>query len=176
MYLASRSVLLASLAVSQAIAASAANAQTAIPPPFVNYAAKFTCGTGAVDDVLGTYASSINIHNPHATTISFYKKIVVAEREGVLPFQKPVIVQDVLPPDFVQFVDCTVVYTLTKIAAGTKLDGFFVLEVPPTFPFNPAIPALNPPLDVVGKYTVTNAPSTSPTISVVAYAPSYITY
>jgi hypothetical protein len=63
--------------------AGAAKAQ--LKPPYLEYAAKFTCGqeTAESDDVVrGVYASSINIHNPQAEiAVNFVKKIVVANRE-----------------------------------------------------------------------------------------------
>lgn len=65
-----------------------------LPPPFTEYAAKFTCGRvppsspaggGDADVVVGVYATSINIHNPQADTeVPFVKKIVVANPEANL--------------------------------------------------------------------------------------------
>ena len=73
------------------IFADQASAQ-GLPPPLIQYAAKFACGRvpantaaggGDADVVVGVYATSINIHNSQAkTTIKFRKKIVVANREG----------------------------------------------------------------------------------------------
>jgi hypothetical protein len=148
-------------------------AQAAIAPPFNNYAAKFTCGTAAVDDgdVKGTYATSINIHNPEATVaVPFFKKIVVANQEGQ-GFNKPIIKQDSLPPDAVEYVDCTLIYRLTTIAPGTHIDGFVVLEVPPVA--NPAGAKVQPTLDVIGKYS---ARTGATGFSVVNYPPTHITF
>src|ERR1700738_1302610 len=59
-----------------AMVAGEANAQ-GLKPPFIEYAAKFTCGPvpppgsvggGDADVVVGVYATSINIHNPQADT------------------------------------------------------------------------------------------------------------
>ena len=52
---------------SLALALAAGGAAAQVPLPFHSYAAKFSCGTTTVDAdvVTGTYATSINIHNPH---------------------------------------------------------------------------------------------------------------
>jgi len=71
-----------------------------LEPPFNSYAAKFTCGVlkADADDVKGTYATAINIHNPQATdAVQFLKKIVVANQEEK-GFGSPFISQDNLPP------------------------------------------------------------------------------
>src|SRR5262245_22150967 len=87
----------------------AAAAQAQLNPPYREYAAKFTCGKEVeeIDDVVaGVYASSINIHNPHAKiTVGFVKKIVVALREGT-NFLRPVILRGILKPDQADRVDC----------------------------------------------------------------------
>lgn len=124
-----------------------------LPPPYKNYAAKFTCGTlkEDADDVIGVYATSINIHNPLAKLqVSFLKKFVVANQEGQ-GFKEPVLKRDSLPPDAADYVDCPLIYKVTGIPAGTHIDGFIVLQVPPVK--LPSGAAFQPDLDVVGKYT-----------------------
>lgn len=147
-------------------------AQAAIAPPFNNYAAKFTCGVlkTDVDDVIGTYATSINIHNPQATVpVVFAKKIVIALVEGQ-GFVKPIVKQDNLQPDAAEFVDCPLIYAATTITPGTHIDGFVVLEVPPvTLPTG----KMQPTLDVVGKYT---ARTGAVGFSVVVYPATHITF
>ena len=103
-------------------------------PPFNSYAAKFTCGVlkADADDVKGTYATAINIHNPQATVaVQFLKKIVVANQEEK-GFGSPFISQDNLPPDAVEYVDCPLIYSITGIVPGAHIDGFVVLEIPRT--------------------------------------------
>ncbi|HET6377821.1 MAG TPA: hypothetical protein VFG05_05870 [Methylocella sp.] len=128
-------------------------AAAGLPPPYKNYAAKFTCGTlkQDADDVIGVYATSINIHNPMAKLqVSFLKKFVVANQEGQ-GFKEPVLKRDALPPDAADYVDCPLIYKVTGIAAGTHIDGFIVLQVPPVS--LPSGAKFQPDLDVVGKYT-----------------------
>ena len=129
-----------------------------LPPPLIQYAAKFACGRvpantatagGDVDVVVGVYASSINIHNSQAKEkIKFRKKIVVANREGE-PIGKIVARDDVLDPDTAEFVDCPLIYRLLDLqpAAARHIEGFVVLQVPVT----EGKPVLT--LDVVGKYS-----------------------
>src|SRR2546423_7491710 len=93
------------------IAAGEASGQ-GLPPPLIQYAAKFACGRvapstaavgGDVDVVVGVYATSINIHNSQATApVRFRKKIVVANREGE-PSGNIVFRDDVLKPDAAEF-------------------------------------------------------------------------
>jgi hypothetical protein len=139
-----------------AIVTREASAQ-GLPPPLIQYAAKFACGRvpannaagGDVDVVVGVYASSINIHNSQAKeTIKFRKKIVVANREGG-PIGKIVTRDDVLDPDAAEFVDCPLIYRLLDLppAAARHIEGFVVLQVPVT----EGKPVLT--LDVVGKYS-----------------------
>jgi hypothetical protein len=132
--------------------AATAQAQS-LPPPYVEYTAKFTCGTEVreVDDVVaGTYASSINIHNPQARlTVKFLKKIVVANREGSAPGAIRILNEDeVLAPDRAERVDCVLIHKALNQAPTVYVEGFVVIEVP-RLPDLPSFPLL----DVVAKYT-----------------------
>ena len=56
-----------------------------LSPPYQSYSAKFSCGPRAADNdvVRGTYATSINIHNPQSQlNVVFFKKVVIANEEG----------------------------------------------------------------------------------------------
>jgi hypothetical protein len=129
-----------------------------LPPPLVQYAAKFACGrvppgtVGAVggdaDVVVGVYATSINIHNSQAKTpVKFRKKIVVANREDQ-PNGRIVFKDDVLEPDAAEYVDCPLIYRLLDLQPNTRhIEGFVVLQIPVTA----GQPVLT--LDVVGKYS-----------------------
>ena len=137
--------------------AAGARAQTQavlLPPPFIEYTAKFTCGaepTSEPDDVVaGVYASSINIHNPQARlTLTFLKKIVPAPRE-VSGVGRPVFSQLFrLGPDQADRVDCIFIKKALGLAAPSYVEGFVVLEVPPIVGAAP----IQPELDVVAKYT-----------------------
>jgi hypothetical protein len=135
---------------------SSTHAQLA--PPYLSYAAKFTCGTEAAsegDDVAqGVYFTSINLHNPQATVaITFVKKIVIANREDT-DFIRPIILQGTLQPDFADYVDCRFIFA--HIPAGVVyVEGFVVIEVPPL-----SDGVTQPVLDVAAKYT-TRAPTGS---------------
>lgn len=132
-----------------------------LPPPYVEYAAKFTCGTESAkepDDVVaGVYASSINIHNPQSAKLSFHflKKIVVANREDSdLGLGRIVILnrEETLKSDQAERVDCAVIHTALKQSATAYVEGFVVLEVPRLLTTAGAAP-IQPLLDVVAKYT-----------------------
>ncbi len=165
--------LLAPLACAVSFAGAA---QAQLPPPYLEYGAKFTCGQETkepdADVVVGTYATSINIHNPQAKlSVKFVKKIVVAEREGA-EFVKPVVLRGVLQPDQADRVDCVFIDNALKLPPATYVEGFVVLEVPPvsvgsapTFPL----------LDVVGKYTARPLDGGVSTQSVVPYIGKQIT-
>lgn len=87
-------ILSLSASLALALAAGSAAAQS-LAPPFASYAAKFACGTATVDaDVVkGTYATSVNIHNPQSrVSVTFFKKLVVANEEGQ-PFGKIVVLR-----------------------------------------------------------------------------------
>jgi hypothetical protein len=127
----------------------AAGARAQILPPFVSYTAKFTCGTESTkeaDDVVsGVYASSINIHNPQAkASVTFIKKIVVANREDTTP-GRIVVLREVLKPDQADRVDCIFIKSKLGLSPMAYVEGLIVLEVP----------GANRELflDVIGKYT-----------------------
>jgi len=160
-----------------AIVAGEANAQ-GLPPPFIEYAAKFTCGRvpptgpaggGDADVVVGVYATSINIHNPQADTeVVFVKKIVVANPEGQSPGQI-VVKKDALRPDQAERVDCPLIFRLLNIRPGTHIEGFVVLEIAT----NPNQPQTS--LDVVGKYSARPSAGEVSSLDVVIYSPKEIT-
>ena len=160
-----------------AIVAGEANAQ-GLPPPFIEYAAKFTCGRvpppgpaggGDADVVVGVYATSINIHNPQADTeVVFVKKIVVANPEGQPPGQI-VVNKDALRPDQAERVDCPLIFGLLNIRPGTHVEGFVVLEIAT----NPNQPQTS--LDVVGKYSARPSTGEVSSLDVVIYSPKEIT-
>jgi hypothetical protein len=150
----SRNMILSALAASSMVGIWApVQAQSSLPPPYENYAAKFVCGkfvSTTSTTLAGIFETAINIHNPQSTVpVSFRKKIVVANPEGQ-PFQTPIVLQDNLPADAAEYVDCALIYKITGIAVGTPIDGFIVLEVPP-------ISAGQPLLDVVGSYNTYSA-------------------
>jgi hypothetical protein len=102
-----------------ALTVGASHAQTIpLKPPFTEYGAKFTCGElrADADDVAGTYATAINIHNPQATVpVSFIKKVVIANQEGSAA-GKIFFRQDELGPDIAERVDCAVIAKLVGAA------------------------------------------------------------
>ena len=153
-----------------ALAAGGAAAQS-LPPPFNSYAAKFSCGTTAddADVVRGTYATSINIHNPQAQlSVTFFKKVVTAPEEGHGASRIVVLSpNEVLRPDRAQQVDCPII--VNALNATGHIEGFVVIEVAP----QPAGTTGTPPfLDVVGKYTARAGASG---FDVVVYSPTLIT-
>lgn len=134
----------------------AATAEAQLAPPYVEYAAKFTCGVESAketDDVVsGVYASSINIHNPQSKiAVPFVKKIVVANREDA-PIGRIVVLRDVLKPDQADRVDCIFIHKALDQSATAYVEGFVVFEVPRVSVTGTA-PTVQPVLDVVGKYT-----------------------
>ncbi len=149
-----------------------------LPPPFIEYAAKFTCGRvpppgpaggGDADVVVGVYATSINIHNPQADTeVPFLKKIVVANPEGQPPGQI-VVNRDALRPDQAERVDCPLIFRLLNVRPGTHIEGFVVLEIA----VNPNQPQTS--LDVVGKYSARPSTGEVSSLDVVIYSPKEIT-
>jgi hypothetical protein len=147
----------------------AASAQS-LSPPYQSYSAKFSCGPLAADrDVVrGTYATSINIHNPQSQlNLVFFKKVVIANEEGATRGGIFIVnANEALPPDSAEQVDCPVIYKATKKAATTHIEGFVVIQVPPIS--SGSVPAL----DVVGKYT-SRDPAAG--FSVITYAPQSIT-
>jgi hypothetical protein len=153
-----------------ALAAGGAAAQTTLPPPYASYAAKFSCGTTAddADVVRGTYATSINIHNPQSTIpVTFFKKIVTAPEEGHGAGRIVVLSpNEVLRPDRAQQVDCPIIVSALQVTG--HVEGFVVIEVAP----QPATTPIPPFLDVVGKYTARGGASG---FDVVVYSPTQIT-
>ena len=166
--------MLSASSLALALAAGGAEAQSLAPsPPFHSYAAKFSCGTAAddADVVRGTYATSINIHNPQSqTAVTFFKKVVTAPEEGQGPGKIAVLSGpnlDVLRPDQAQRVDCPLIVKALQLSG--HIEGFVVIEVPP----QPAGTTGTPPfLDVVGKYT---ARAGAQGFDVVVYSPKLIT-
>jgi hypothetical protein len=88
-----------------------------LSPPYNSYAAKFACGvaTADADVVKGTYATSVNIHNPQSQLpVSFLKKVVQANQECTGPTCVPgkiVVLNsgETLLPDQAQRVDCPII-------------------------------------------------------------------
>jgi hypothetical protein len=166
---------------SLALALATGGAAAQLAPPFASYAAKFSCGTTTVDTdvVQGTYATSVNIHNPQSqTSVSFFKKLVTAPEEA-LPGQtqtpgKIVVISgsstsnlDVLPPDQAEQVDCPLIVKALQLTG--HIEGFVVIEVPRQPVGSTAAP---PPLDVVAKYTARGGASG---FDVVVYSSKLIT-
>ena len=150
--------------------AGAAHGQS-LRPPFIEYAAKFSCGQvapvdsgGDQDVVLGIYATSINIHNPQSKApVKFRKKIVVANREGFPP-GKVVARNDLLDADAAEFVDCVLIDRLLDAKPDTHLEGFVVIQVP-VFKGQPVLT-----LDVVGKYSARPSDGQVSSFDVVVYS------
>jgi hypothetical protein len=130
---------------------------------FVEYTAKFTCGTAAASNTMvqsGTYSTSVNIHNPHDSTFSkqtattFAKKAVLSLPEGTQFVQPSAFVTDTLPNDFAEEVDCKIIRTMLGSSAPPPpafIEGYVVVIVPPTT--NPAGGFFTNELDVIGVYT-----------------------
>jgi hypothetical protein len=129
-------------------------------PQFVEYSAKFVCGTPTTTQVsneqiaAGTYATTINIHNPDSslfssqTSLSFFKKAVLSLPEGTTKVPPSSMVQDSLENDYAEEVDCKIIRSLLGSAAPAApayIEGYVVIIVPPTNFTNQ--------LDVVGIYT-----------------------
>ena len=169
-----RITMLSMSSLALALAAGGAEAQSLAPsPPFHSYAAKFSCGTAAddADVVRGTYATSINIHNPQSqTAVTFFKKVVTAPEEGGPSVSRIVVLSpnEVLKPDRAEQVDCPLIVKALQVSG--HIEGFVVIEVPP----QPAGTTGTPPpfLDVVGKYT---ARAGAQGFDVVVYLPKLIT-
>jgi hypothetical protein len=166
-----RFTMLSVSSLTLALAAGGAAAQTTLPPPYASYAAKFSCGTTAddADVVRGTYATSINIHNPQSQlAVTFFKKVVTAPEEGHGASRIAVLSpSEVLRPDRAQQVDCPLIVSALQVTG--HVEGFVVIEVAP----QPAGTTGTPPfLDVVGKYTARGGASG---FDVVVYSPTQIT-
>ena len=166
-----RITMLSMSSLALALAAGVAAAQS-LPPPYASYAAKFSCGTAAddADVVRGTYATSVNIHNPQANTpVTFFKKVVTAPEEGGPGVSRIVVLSpnEVLKPDRAEQVDCPLIVKALQMSG--HIEGFVVIEVPP----QPAGTTGTPPfLDVVGKYTARGG---AQGFDVVVYLPKLIT-
>jgi hypothetical protein len=157
-----------------ALGTGTARAQVGLQPPFTEYAAKFSCGTVGkdADDVVGSYATAINIHNPQATiAANFIKKFVIANPEGSAA-GRIVIAKDTLKPDVAERVDCTVIDRKLDVAATAHVEGFIIIEIAP-LPGTAAAPGVQPLLDVVGIYTARG--NTVSGLSVVNYEGKAIT-
>lgn len=138
---------------------ASASAQT-----FVEYTAKFMCGTAMAASTLmvqpGTYSTSVNIHNPHDTVFSkqtsttFAKKAVLSLPEGTAFVQPSTFVTDTLPNDFAEEVDCKVIRAMLGSSAPSPppafIEGYVVVIIPTT---NPAGGFFTNELDVIGIYT-----------------------
>jgi hypothetical protein len=134
------------------------------PSSLFVYAAKFVCGVmpesreptaeGPVEP--GSYATSINIHNPHAQTVVFLKKAVLLFNETGLTvkqtFEEPKppahLVRAELLPDWGMEIDGRDIrlelLSGQAPAAPTFIEGWVVIESPE-------------PLDVVAVYTARGA-------------------
>jgi hypothetical protein len=117
----------------------------------------------------GTYATSINIHNPQFRTVTFLKKAVRSPREEE-PSIPPGVVKYplTLDSDLAEQVDCKVIRDLLGNPPDPFIEGFVVLFVLPT---QWQIPN---EFDVVGVYTV-NTPQQSISLEMVPVAPHVIT-
>jgi len=132
--------------------------------------AKFNCGTASVDGdvVQGVYATSINIHNPQQqTTVQFSKTFVEAFEEGSGQSSKSSTTNDSLGPNQAEFVDCPVIYAALKVAPGTPIEGFVVIDILQSSYGNEF-------LDVVGKYTARSSGGQVSGLDIVVYTPSQI--
>jgi hypothetical protein len=132
--------------------------------------AKFNCGTASVDGdvVQGVYATSINIHNPQQqTTVQFSKTFVEAFEEGSGQSSKSSTTNDSLGPNQAEFVDCPVIYAALKVAPGTPIEGFVVIDILQSSYGNEF-------LDVVGKYTARSSTGQVSALDIVVYSQSQI--
>jgi hypothetical protein len=147
---------------------------------FVEYSAKFLCGTVDVQAPAaaavrpGIYETSINIHNPQLPvtplpSVTFVKKVVLALPEGEKPVPPSQFRRDVLQADFAEQVNCKIIRgMLGPAGAAPFVEGFVVLIV------FPAPLATSHELDVVGVYTV-NTPQQSISLEMVPVAPRLLT-
>jgi hypothetical protein len=125
---------------------------------FIEYSAKFLCGTiGEKGGPLGPgmYETSINIHNPQLPvpfpSMTFVKKVVLAPPEPEKPGDTPPpsrFKRDVLRADFAEHVNCKIIRgMLGQLGNAPFIEGFVVLITLP----QRTIPA---ELDVTGVYTM----------------------
>jgi hypothetical protein len=121
---------------------------------FAEYSAKFMCGVvkeeGAAPVRPGLYDTAINIHNPQIIpSTTFFKKVVLAPREGEKPVPPSRFRRDVLRPDFAEHVDCKIIRAMLGPQGGAPfVEGFVVLIAVPEKRGTAT------DLDVVGVYTV----------------------
>ena len=147
---------------------------------FVEYSAKFLCGTveksrGSGPVRPGTYETSINIHNPQLPlnplpSVLFVKKVVLSLPEGEKPTPPSAFRRDTLQADFAEHVDCKIIRDMLGPAGGAPfVEGFVVLIVFPS-------PITTPhELDVVGVYTV-DTPQQSIALEMVPIAPRVLVF
>jgi len=123
---------------------------------FAEYSAKFMCGVVKEESAApvrpGLYDSAINIHNPQIIpSTTFFKKVVLAPREGERPIPPSRFRRDVLKPDFAEHVDCKIIRSMLGPQGGASfVERFGVLIAVPEKRGMPT------DLDVVGVYTVSN--------------------
>jgi hypothetical protein len=147
------------VAFAPAFGAASASAQT-----FVEFTAKFACGTATATSTAmvqpGAYSTTINIHNPHDGIFSsqpsttFMKKAVRSLPEGATPFPPSGFVTDTLTNDFAEEVDCPIIRAMLGASAPPApafIEGYVVIIVPPTT--NPAGGFFTNELDVNAIYT-----------------------
>lgn len=151
---------------------------------FVEYSAKFLCGTpspdtppGAGPVSQGVYNTSINIHNPQLPinpppSVTFVKKAVVSLPEGPDKLPPSQFRVDRLTADFAEEVDCGIIRSLLGNAGTASfIEGFVVLIAVPQAGTPPPLHEL----DVVGVYTVTTPQGQSISLEVTPVAPRFIT-
>ncbi|MBI5192043.1 MAG: hypothetical protein HZA08_01220 [Nitrospirae bacterium] len=136
------------------------SAAVVINPPYLSYATKFVCGSTpnpstatieGTDVVKGMYKTAVNIHNPQAKRVDFFKKAVVAFPERSTT-KGPIsnIKQEFLDSDQAMEVDCQDIRSLfpSGVTLNTHIEGFVVIMVTPD-----AASGMVRELDVWGKYT-----------------------
>ncbi|HLJ88531.1 MAG TPA: hypothetical protein VKZ53_17050 [Candidatus Angelobacter sp.] len=146
-------------------------------PQFVEYSAKFVCGVAEGNQPgirPGTYATSINIHNPQlplagtVESIIFLKKAVVSLPEGSKPIPPSRFRRDVLAADFAEEVDCKTIRSLFGISLPPFIEGYVVIIVPPS------ANASSQELDVQGIYTATPLNGPGIALEIVPITPRFI--
>ena len=144
------------------------------PPPYLSYAAKFTCGEfaktipGSKPSVPegpvapGSYQTSINIHNPAANVqVQFAKKAVLlyagSKPVKATVFERPMppgkLIPAALQGDFGMVIDCQDIRAMllappASPPAPTFIEGWVVLQV-----ISSTAGTAPLPLDVTGLYT-----------------------
>lgn len=117
------------------------------------YSAKFVCGPprGDLPVVRGTYATTVNIHNPHFQEVNFRKKAVIAlpQRDPRGPISE--FVREGLKADEALGVDCRDIRDLfgPAIPLPPLIEGFVVIYSPVQ-------------LDVVAVYTARHRSGVAP--------------